>query len=402
MRIAYLIPEFPGQTHAFFWRERAALTRIGVTTIVLSTRRPPRGIASHDWVQQAESETFYLADIGFSDIALSIIEFLRCGPGSWTRAIKAALDGCPPRKLPANIALMLIAARLIAFMRAKRLTHIHSHSCADSALIAMFANRLAYITYSLTLHGNLLHYGRQQRAKWRYAAFAITITTRLYDQIREELGRETPLGLAPMGVDPSFFRRTRAYRPWSGEGPLRLFSCGRLNYAKGYQDLIHAISILKQFRMRIKLEIAGEDESGGRGFHQDLNSLIASLQLTDTVVLLGAVSEQRVLMGLESAHLFVHPSHDEALGVAIMEAMSCETPVIATDPGGVRELIDHGLDGYLISPRDPESLAKSILYMANNPSLAEKFSASGREKILQRFNSNLSAIELKRLLQQMR
>ena len=91
---------------------------------------------------------------------------------------------CPPRAWVSNIALLFIAVRLILFMRTKKLTHVHSHSCANSALIALFANRLANISYSLTLHGDLSDYGRQQNVKWRYAAFAISITQRLYDQVR--------------------------------------------------------------------------------------------------------------------------------------------------------------------------------------------------------------------------
>ena len=400
MRIAYLIPEFPGQTHAFFWRERAALKRLGVATIVVSTRRPPRAIASHDWAHQAESETFYLADVRLSDIVPTIIALFQCGPSNWIRAVKAAIVGCPVRKLPANIVLILVAARLIAFLRAKRLAHIHSHSCADSALIAMFANRLAKIKYSLTLHGDLLDYGRQQKAKWQHAAFAVAITAGLYDQVRKDIGREPPLGLAPMGVDTSLFRRRKAYLPWCGKGPLNLFGCGRLNQSKGYQDLIRAVPILQEAGMSIKLEIAGEDEKGGTGFHKELNTLITTLELTGVVVLLGAVSEERIRIGLESAHFFVHPSHSEPLGVAIMEAMSCETPVIATNCGGVPELIDHGIDGYLVHPRDAEGIAKSILHLAYNPSLARSFCTNGREKICRRFNSDLSAIELKRLLEQ--
>ena len=129
--------------------------------------------------------------------------------------------------------------------------------------------------------------------------------------------------------------------------------------------------------------------------------LIKNLQLTEIVVLLGAVGEQRVLEGLRAAHLFVLASHGEPLGVAIMEAMSCETPVIATNSGGVPELIEHGVDGFLIPPKDPSAMAEAIRYLANNPTLAEQFSVSGRSKIIQRFNPNLSATELYRLLKEM-
>lgn len=404
MQIAYLVPEFPGQTHIFFWRERAALRQMGVATHLVSTRRPPRASMSHNWSDQAERETFYLTDLSLGDILQVPIQFMRFGPTAWVRAVMAAIEDCSPRDWLLNFGLLLLAVRLATFMRARKLTHIHSHSCSDSALVAMFANRLANISYSLTLHSDLHDYGRQQNIKWRHAAFAITITRRLYEQVHQELHQNLPprVGLAPMGVDPAVFKRTKDYKPWNGQGPLRLFSCGRLNRVKGHQDLIKAVSILTRSGMGVYLEIAGEDENGGNGFHRELDALIVTLELTNTVVLLGAVAEQRIFEGLEAAHLFVLASHHEPLGVAIMEALSCETPVIATNRGGVPELIDHGLNGYLVSAQDPKVIAEAIEHLANNPSLAMKFSASGRSRIERYFSANVSANELKRLLEQMK
>ena len=401
MRIAYLIPEFPGQTHAFFWRERTALQRMGVAVHVVSTRRPPKKIRSHDWADQAERETFYLNDISLLEVFRIPLSFIGFGPRALFRAVKATIEGTSLKDLLFNLVLLSLAVRLILYMRANRLTHVHSHSCANSALVAMFANRLANMTYSLTLHGDLGDYGRQQGLKWRHAAFAITITNRLHKQVHQVLRQDVPsrIGLAPMGVDPAIFRRTERYAPWKGIGPLRLFSCGRLNACKGHQDLINAVSLLKQSGINVYLEIAGEDEVGGRGFHRELDMLMINLQLTGIVVLLGAVDERRVLEGLRAAHLFVLASHSEPLGVAIMEAMSCETPVLATNSGGVPELIEHGLDGFLIPPKDPSAIAGAIKYLARNPALAEQFSASGRSKIVQRFNSDVSARELCRLLE---
>jgi len=95
-------------------------------------------------------------------------------------------------------------------------------------------------------------------------------------------------------------------------------------------------------------------------------------------------------------------SRGEPLGVAIMEAMSCETPVLATNSGGVPELIEHGVDGFLIPPNDPSALAEAIGYLASNPALTEQFSRSGRSKIVQRFNSNVSARMLSCLLDEMK
>ena len=404
MRIAYLIPEFPGQTHIMFWRERAELQLMGVTTSLVSTRRPPKTIRSHDWTDQAVRETFYLTDIGLLDVFQITLHFIRFGPRAWLRAVKAAVEGNSLRDSLFNLVLLPLAVRLVLFMRANKLAHVHSHSCANAALVAMFANRLGNMSYSLTLHGDLHDYGGQQRLKWRHAAFAITITERLHKQIHQQLREDVPprIGLAPMGVDPEIFNRTEPYATWKGIGPLRLFSCGRLNPSKGHHDLVRAVSLLKKSGVNVYLEIAGEDEVGGSGFHRELGMLITNLQLTDIVVLLGAVDEQRVLECLKNAHLFVLASRGEPLGVAIMEAMSCETPVLATNSGGVPELIEHGVDGFLIPPNDPSALAEAIGYLASNPALTEQFSRSGRSKIVQRFNSNVSARMLSCLLDEMK
>ena len=404
MRIAYLVPEFPGQTHIMFWRERTALQQLGVTTHLVSTRRPPKAIRSHDWANQAERETFYLSDIGLLDACQTALHFIGFGPRAWSRALRAAVEGNSLRDLLLNLVLLSLAVRLTRYMQANKLTYVHSHSCANSALVAMFANRLANVTYSLTLHGNLGDYGPHQRLKWRHAAFAIIIKHSLHEQVLQELGEDVPkrIALAPMGVDPAIFRRTENYVPWKGEGPLRLFSCGRLNPIKGHQDLVEAVSLLKKSGINVYLEIAGEDEVGGKGFHRELDMLITNLQLTDIVVLLGAVNEARVLEGLRAAHLFVLASHSDPLPVAIMEAMSCQTPVLATNSGGVPEIIEHGVDGFLIPPKDPNALAEAITHLANNPILAERLSKSGRSKIVQQFSSTASAREISRLLNDMR
>ena len=85
-----------------------------------------------------------------------------------------------------------------------------------------------------------------------------------------------------------------------------------------------------------------------------------------------------------------------------MEALSCETPVIATNRGGVPELIEHEVDGYLVSPQNAKELAKAIRYLAKEPLVAKQLAAAGRAKVEHRFNSDLSAIELNTMLEEMR
>jgi glycosyltransferase involved in cell wall biosynthesis len=395
MRIAYLVPEFPGQTHIFFWREIQALEQIGVETTLVSTRRPPQSLSPHSWSSEAQRRTFYVGEVGLRDIVRSIATLAGFGPTAWIRATRAALSESPLADVPRNLALIPLAARLVTFMRSNSLSHIHSHSCANAAMLVCLANRIAGISYSLSLHGAIEGYGSQQRVKFRYAGFALAVNSKLTCEIAKYLDKDSRLkiGQAPMGVDTDLFRRETAFEPWQ-QGPLRLFSCGRLNFGKGHQDLIEAVSILRNAGIDAQLEIAGEDDIGGAGFHRDLDDLIDKLNLGEKVKLLGAVPEQRVLQGIRASNIFVLASHQEALGVAIMEAMSCEVPVIATRVGGIPELIEHGKTGVLVESKSAKALADAVTSIMQDPDLQQRLVKAARARVVREFNSQISARSL--------
>lgn len=291
------------------------------------------------------------------------------------------------------VALAAIGGRLKRVAHDRGISHVHVHSCADSAHIAMFAHLLGGPSYSITLHGSLSDYGPNQREKWRHAAFAVVITERLLGEVRRELAGSLPptVEIAPMGVETERFVRSAPYRAFSGDCPLRVFSCGRLNPCKGHSDLIRAIAELRARGFDARLEIAGEDERGGGGYHQELAAEIKRAGLDHAVTLLGAVSEQRVLKGLEEAHVFALASLAEPLGVAIMEAMALGTPVAVTGAGGVPELVRDGQDGLLVPPADATAMADAIERIARDVNLAAKLADSARARVVGSFDSKRSA-----------
>jgi glycosyltransferase involved in cell wall biosynthesis len=140
-----------------------------------------------------------------------------------------------------------------------------------------------------------------------------------------------------------------------------------------------------------KLEIAGEDDAGGTGFRAELEKRILELGLEDHVTLLGAISAEAVRDKLMSSHAFVLASWSEPLGVAYMEAMSCEVPTIGTDAGGVPELITNGEDGLLVPPKSPEALAEALIKLAKDPDMAASLAKSGRARVVADFDSSRGA-----------
>ncbi len=387
---AYLVPQFPGQTHIFFWREIAALEAQGVTPVLYSTTVPPSGLISHRWSQEAMARTTYLASRNPA-LLMAILPRL-----PWGLILKEA------RRLPKDEAKTFLKDVIISAPAAEKLardckrrgiTHIHAHSCGRAALIAALAHHAHGLSYSLTLHGPLQDYGVGQRFKWRGAAFVSVITRALLDLLPGQLGDALPkrLPLQPMGVDTSAFRRDTPYVPPVPGEPLRVFSCGRLNVVKGHQDLMQAVRLMIDRGQPVHLEIAGEDDAGGGGFHKELDTRIVELGLEDHVTLLGAISAEAVRDKLMSSHVFVLASWSEPLGVAYMEAMSCEVPTIGTDAGGVPELITSGEDGILVPPKDPEALAEALMQLAADPEKAQSLAKTGRARVVADFDSSRGA-----------
>ncbi|HZI13872.1 MAG TPA: exopolysaccharide biosynthesis GT4 family glycosyltransferase EpsE [Myxococcus sp.] len=402
-KIGYLIPEFPGQTHIFFWRELQALPGKGVTPELVSTRPPPARIISHSWAKEAMSRTEYLAPAGALGLAKAAAEVARAMPTGWARCLAsiARAEGLDAKGRAQLLGFAVMGGRLASLARERGWTHVHVHSCANAAHVALFAHLLSGLPYSMTLHGPLDDYGPNQKEKWRHAKFAFVITRKLLGEVNQELAGALPprIELAPMGVELGKFNRSVPYTPWTGEGPLRIFACGRLNPCKGHADLIDAVGLLRQRGIDARLAIAGEDEAGGTTYRKVLEAKLAESRLGDAVTLMGAVSEDKVRGGIESAHIFSLASIQEPLGVAIMEAMAMRVPVVVTGAGGVPELVDDGVDGILVPPQNPEVLASKLEAVARDAKEAQRLGEAGRRKVETKFSSERSAEMLAQMLQ---
>jgi len=307
---------------------------------------------------------------------------------TWRDSSKKLLNGESKTRL---FALMMLGLWLGHSIKKKGITHLHVHSCADAANIALFAYKTFGITYSLTLHNPISIWGGNQENKWKHALFGIIIAEWIRKDLSLKLAPHLPtaLYLAPMGVDVAKFRRVDGYVPRKNE-ELRVFSCARLNPAKGFSVLLSSMALVNQAGLKARLTIAGEDDDGGTGYRKEIEALIDALELKDRVILLGSVSEERVKYELEQAHVFVLASFEEPLGVAIMEAMSMEVPVISTDAGGVPDLLGHD-HGILVPPGNVSALAEAISSIGLNQERAKALSSKGRALIERKYHHQLSA-----------
>jgi glycosyltransferase involved in cell wall biosynthesis len=236
-------------------------------------------------------------------------------------------------------------------------------------------------------------FGGLQASKWAGASFGMAITETLLAEVKAELGPNAPAvwGVAPMGVETDQFRRSRPYEPYRGTGRFRIFSCGRLNPAKGHDILIRAVAILRDRALPAELRIAGGDDRADLETHKALESLAAELGVRDAVTLLGPVPESTIVEELDRAHAFALATLTEGLGVATMEAMAFGLPAVSTRVGGVPELITSGVDGLLVEAGSVPALAEALETLARDPDLAERLGRAARQKIEAGFSPDRSA-----------
>jgi glycosyltransferase involved in cell wall biosynthesis len=162
---------------------------------------------------------------------------------------------------------------------------------------------------------------------------------------------------------------------------------GRLSSVKGVDNLVTAAKIvLRQLRDATFL-IVGDGEERER-----LKRLAKGYE--DRIKFCGHVSRRALLKLYTSSSALVLPSFTrlEAFGVVLLEAMACETPVIASRIPGVLDVVGEG--GLLVTPRDPSSLANAILDILENPSNARSMGKNGRRRVEQKYDWKIIAKEI--------
>jgi len=380
MRIGYLIPEFPAQTHIFFWREICALRELGADLTLLSTRKP-QSEGKHHFVHEAKKETVYL----FPPKIITASLVLVMHPLWVIKSIFYILT-LNETKLSQKLRLMgiiLVATNLLDQARKRNLTHIHSHSCADAAHLLVIAALSKYFTYSLTLHGELALYGTDHKSKFANASFIAMVTYALQDKVANLYNIDkSRLPVIRMGVDVDKFLPTKKQK---SDAVLKMITVARLSASKGHIFAMQAIKQIKERHPGITLQytIVGDGELLGY-----LQEQVKALDLAAEVLLVGTAGEHDVIRYLEESDVFVLSSVGyEAAPVSVMEAMASGLVVVSSIIGGTPEMIDHEKDGFLFPQTDVDSLARIIERLVFNPEERMMIGRAARQKAQSHFSS---------------
>lgn len=148
---------------------------------------------------------------------------------------------------------------------------------------------------------------------------------------------------------------------YSVTSSLKLLSVGRTHWVKGYDYALHTCKILKDQNIPFHYSIIGGAED------EELQFLISDLGLQDEVRLEKRLPQKNVYKRMQEASLLLMPSVEEGLPNVVVEAMALGLPVISTNCGGVPELIEDGVEGWMVPLRDPKAMAEAVIAFSKLP-----------------------------------
>lgn len=209
---------------------------------------------------------------------------------------------------------------------------------------------------------------------WRFAGAVTAISGE-----QKSLALRTAPGLEVRvihnGVAADLFRPRSADEPRE-QGPLRILCVGRLIERKGHRGLFHAFAELRRrVEMPLRLVLAGQGDMEG-----PLRALAQQLGIEADVDFLGYVPHERLPEVYRAADLFVLPSQNEGMSIALLEAMASGLPVLVTFAGGTAELVRHGVNGFIAPFGDVAALAGALERLTVDGDLRRQMSQANRER----------------------
>jgi N-acetyl-alpha-D-glucosaminyl L-malate synthase BshA len=290
--------------------------------------------------------------------------------------------------------LLSLANKIVQVSREEQLDVVHAHYAIPHATAGYLARQILASTRQTgvprvitTLHGTDITLLGSDRSYSETVAFCIeqsdgvtAVSESLKRDTLRELGIKREIRVIPNFLDCSEYRRIDV-------GPL----CAKLAPAQ-QKLLIHVSNFRPVKRTKEVIQIFGKVRQkvparllmvGDGPDLVDAAALARSLGVSDDVQFLG--EQDHVVPLLSAAHGFLLPSSQESFGLAALEAMACEVPVIASRIGGLPELVEDGVSGFLYDQDDLEGMARSAILLLTDEGLHHRMAEAARRRAREQF-----------------
>jgi N-acetyl-alpha-D-glucosaminyl L-malate synthase BshA len=279
---------------------------------------------------------------------------------------------------------LALAVKMQEVAEAADLDLLHVHYAIPHSVSALLARAMAAprrLPFITTLHGTDITLVGADRSYLPITKFSIeqsdgatAVSNYLKQKTVAEFEVRRPIEVIPNFVNCDTYHRVEdpALRAeWAPDGGPILMHLSNFRPVKRVTDVVEIFSLVRE-KMPAKLVLIGDGPERGAAEY-----LVRKKKLARDVHFLG--KQDRVMEKLGVADLFLLPSDLESFGLAALEAMACEVPVIATNVGGLPEVVTHGVDGFLVPPRDVAAAAKHALELLSDRDHLREMGKKARE-----------------------
>ncbi len=385
--VAYLLKMYPRFSQTFVVNEILELERQNLPVRIVSMRRPDEGMF-HESVCRVQAKAHYLPETALGALAKTWSAHttrLRQHPRGYMRAAGTAL-----RQAGATWSDLMQAGHLLAWTKKQNVKHVHVHFGTNEATVALLANMIGGLSYSMTLHAFDIFRDNVNRVLLSRKINASRFTVTVSEFNRRYLVDHMPglnaekVRVCYNGIDVERFCTDGDVSSMQNS---TILAVGRLIEKKGFTHLIEAIGNLRTQGLPVSCKIVGEGRERPRLLKQ-----IKDANLTSQIELTGPLKQGAVLQLMRQSSCFVLPcvqaadGNIDALPTVLLEALAAGCPAISTRLSGIPEIIEDQVSGLLVEPGDVVGLGRAIQRILLSPTLAERLARDGRQRADDRFD----------------
>ena len=283
---------------------------------------------------------------------------------------------------------MALASEMARVTEKYDLDLLHVHYSVPHGISACIAHEMTGKPYVVTLHGSDVTLVGSDPSYKSVNVFSIeraqavtSVSQFMADRAHEELGVKNDISVIPNFVD------SEKYAPApcevierNTEKDVVITHISNFRQVKRIQDLVYAMRMVAKKAPDTKLMLVGDGPE-----RHDIERLIDRLDLRKNVIITGFRRDVANL--LKCSDIVALSSETESAPLTILEGMSTGLPVVASSVGGVPELVDHRVNGFLVEPKNPEDMAERLLELNFDSELRARMGAAARQKVLDKYTA---------------
>ncbi|MBI5681012.1 MAG: glycosyltransferase [Methanobacterium sp.] len=277
---------------------------------------------------------------------------------------------------------------------------IHAHSVVPTGLIGVIVANIVRKPVFITVHGmditnfeNNPFFKRLIRFSLNNCNKAVAVSMDLSEKMEKLEIKEDKIIVLRNAIDTKRFiplknRKIRNYYGVNDKDILILF-VGYLDTFKGVFELMNSFHEINKKNVNVKLMIVGEGPK-----NNELKKIASRLCLETHVIFAGKISPSDIHEYYQSSDIFVLPSHTEGTPLVVIEAMACGLPIVASNVGGIPEIVINNKNGFIITPQNEIELISKVQILVKNQSLRNKFADKSIEIINTEFDNDIKVEKL--------